>query len=251
MKSLLNALPLSAFVAANFFCSLSAESSPSAATAPVALEPQAVLADLYAGGFNDQFSLLRETKSVIGYEFGSKVWFLSWVGLDIGYANFGSINGAFPFEPSYGRVALPQYILQSTGTNTTHVSATAFYAAPVLRVSLNPQISGWLEVGPDRIESRVGSDLYSLRSSTSAPVFLGASGLWANVSQTRNSWAAICKLGLRYKFDSHWSLEGEFHTTGIPAFSDPQVYRNADIGRRYLTIRGEGISVVYSLGPFR
>jgi len=58
-------------------------------------------------------------------------------------------------------------------------------------------------------------------------------------------------LGLRYEFDSHWSLEAEFHATGIPAFSDPQVYTNVDIGHRYLAIRGEGISVVYSLGPIR
>jgi len=251
MKSLLKALLLSAAIAANLFCSMRAESPQSAATAPVAPEPEAVLADLYGGGFNDQFNLLRETKSVIGYEFGSRVWFLSWVGLDIGYANFGSINGAFPFEPNYHGVALPQFILQSTGTNTTHVSATAFYAAPVLRVSLNPQMSGWLEIGPDRIESRLGSDLHSLHPSSGAPVFLGASGLWANVSQARNSWAAICKLGLHYKFDSHWSLEGEFHATGVPAFSDPQVYRNVDIGHRFLSILGEGISVVYSLGPLR
>jgi hypothetical protein len=210
-----------------------------------------VVADFYAGGFDDQFNLLRETKTAIGYEFGSKVWFMSWLGFDIGFADFGSINGAFPFEPNYRGVALPQFILQSTGTNTTHVSASAFYAAPAFRVSLGSQMSGWLEVGPDRIESRVGSELYSLHPGSGAPVFLGASGLWANVSQTRHSWAAIFKLGLRYRFDSHWSLDGEFHTTGIPAFSDPQVYENVDIGHRYLTIWGEGISVVYSLGPLR
>jgi hypothetical protein len=224
--------------------------------------------EIYAGGSENEFTLLRETKSVAGYQFGVRDWFLSWLGGEFGSADFGSVKGSFPVQPVYppGTVFY-DVVFPAIGTNTLHVSARAVYALPVLRASFGTRLSGWLAFGPERFESKIGSDLFILPPTVLTVTPLAASGesrieprssqlyipsyIEAGYSQTRRSWAPVAKTGLRLTIDSRWAVEAELHATGAPAISDPQIYPHADIGRRRLDIWGAGFSIVCRLGHLR
>jgi len=204
-------------------------------------------ADFYAGGSVNRFSLLRDTASAAGFQLGVRTWALSWLGVDVGYADLGRVGSSFPVNPVYPPgYALPQYVIATTGTNTLSVSASAIYVLPVVRIPLGDHVHGWLEVGPERFESRIGSNLYAAGfPATGAPVGLGASGLEGNFAQTRACLAAMAKAGLSISIDSRWAVEAELHATGAPAITNPQIYSVPDIGNRRLSIWGAGLSADY------
>lgn len=225
-------------------------------------------AELYAGSSENRFSLLRDSASALGFEFGGRYGVLSWLALDVGYTNFGKVSSAFPFEdvatlPPGEVVVLDPSTIEwagmpvaeltliipppSMGRNSFHVDARAVYLLPELKCSFGHHLSGSLGFGLARFESKIGGNLFIEQMQFSS-ILVGSvppAGWLPIYSGTRRSWTGLGRASLRAAFSRSWRAEAGAQLTGAPAFSnfDPP----GNIGRRRLEIIGGTVGLVWQL----
>lgn len=225
-------------------------------------------AELYAGSSENRFSLLRDSASTMGFEFGGRYGVLSWLALDVGYTNFGKVSSAFPFEdvatPPPGDVVIvggstvewagvPVAGLTviipppSMGKNSFHVDARAVYLLPELAYTFGHHLSGSLGFGLARFESKIGGNLFFEQMQFSGTLVgsVPPAGWLPIYSGTRRSWTGLGRASLRAAVSRSWRAEAGAQLTGAPAFCnfDPA----GNIGRRRLEIIGGTVGLVWQL----
>jgi opacity protein-like surface antigen len=213
-----------------------------AALAPVRLG--AVDLDFYAGPSVNEFSMVHDSRTTGGFGLGAQAWILPFLGVDAGIADLGRVDGGFPIEATYppGQ-PIPQYVLQTSGTNSLNVSSSAAYALAEVRTHLGDRVGAWLGLGPDLAGTRATSNL-----------FIGLPVGHPTYSGTRNAVGFMARAGADLEIAKGLSLDLDLHYSRAPAFDQftfyPQ-FENADIGSRQLQVLGVGIELVWSLNAPR
>lgn len=206
--------------------------------------------ELYAGLSENRFSLLRNSAGTTGFEFGGKYGVLSWLALDAGYTDLGSVGSAFPVTAVYppGTVTVAVYT-PTTGTNSLHVDSRAVHLLPEFKCSFGPVVYGSVGIGLARFETKIGSNEFC-----ELPVIVPINGVatqppWLPIySGTRRSWTGIGKASLRAAVSRSWMAEVNAHYTRASAI-DADYDSNADIGNRRLEILGVALDLVWRLPP--
>ena len=201
-------------------------------------------AELYAGVSENRFSLLRDSASATGFEFGGRYGVLSWLALDAGYTDFGKVSGAFPVVAVYppGTVFTQQFIF-TTGTNSLHVDARATYLLPEFRCSFGSLLSGSLGFGLARFETKIGSNLFY--QSGIIRTVDGSFAWLPTYSGTRRTWTSLGRASLRAAISRSWTAEASVHLASVPAFNG--LYSNVDIGNRRLQVFGVALDLIWRL----
>jgi len=203
--------------------------------------------ELYAGPSENRFSLLRDSASTTGFEFGARYGVLSWLALDAGYTDFGKVSSAFPVTADLPPMAIglsPNY----TGTNSLHVDACAVYLLPELRCEFGSLLSGSLGFGLARFETRIGSNYF-----TSPFMYFASVGgaLWTpDYTGTSRSWTGLGRASLRAAISRSWTAEASAHFTSAPAiemkYAADSVFDD-DIGNRRLQVFGVALDLIWRL----
>jgi hypothetical protein len=201
--------------------------------------------ELYAGPSKNRFSLLRDSATTSGFEFGGRYGVLSWLALDAGYTDFGKVSSAFPATTNLPPMSIglsPIYM----GINSFHVDACAAYLMPELRCQLGTLFSGSLGFGLARFETRIGSNLfeqYSFALPAGWPAYPDYSG-------TSRSWTGIGRASLRAAIWRSWTAEVSAHLTSASAIEMKHAADsifNDDIGNRRLQVFGVALDLVWRL----
>jgi hypothetical protein len=206
--------------------------------------------ELYAGLSENRFSLLRDSAGTTGFEFGGRYGVLSWLALDAGYADFGTVSSAFPVTAIYppGTVTVAVYT-PTTGSNSLHVDARAVHLLPEFKCSFGHLLSASVGIGLARFETKIGSNEFYELPVTSPSTNLQPvppPGWLPTYSGTRRSWTAIGKASLRATVSRSWMAEVNAHYTRASAI-DTDYDSNADIGNRRLEILGVALDLIWRL----
>ncbi len=201
--------------------------------------------ELYAGPSENRFSLLRDSASTTGFEFGGRYGVFPWLAFDAGYTDFGKVGDAFPVTTDLPPMAIgisPIYL----GTNSLHVDACAVYLLPEFRCQFGSLLSGSLGFGLSRFQTRIGSNLFeyfgvALPYGWSAhPVYSGAT----------RSWTGIGRASIRAAISRSWAAEANAQFTSAPAiemkYTADSVF-NDDIGNRRLQVIGVALDLIWRL----
>jgi len=203
--------------------------------------------ELYAGPSENRFSLLRDSASTTGYEFGGTYGILSWLAIDVGYSDFGTVSSAFPIVVANPPEINLDTFIPTTGTNSLHVDARAIYLLPELSCSFGHLLSGSLGVGLATLETKVGSNLYyqtGIVSVVGGPPPLPP---WLpTYSETRRSWTGLGRAGLRAAVSRSWMAEASAHFISAPAIG-PAYPPFAEIGNRRLRVFGVALDLIWRL----